>query len=128
MKKTKIINPAKNWHFWGEAEKEALEKATDNFSLGDRIVFENDEFRVWSIHLAPGHKLPFHKHNSRYFWSALSSGSSRSWYNDGSVSETQYESGDTVYFERLNEENYFIHNLENIGNTTLIFLTVEFKK
>lgn len=31
------------------------------------------------------------------------------------------------HFNDLNEENFFIHNLENIGNTTLIFITVEFK-
>ncbi|SIQ02365.1 hypothetical protein SAMN05880574_10427 [Chryseobacterium sp. RU37D] len=93
MKKTKIINPTKNWIFWGEAQKEALKKATNSLSVGASIIFENNESRVWSIHLAPGHKLPFHKHTSRYFWSALSSGSSRSWYNDGSVYETQYESG-----------------------------------
>ncbi|PIF43269.1 hypothetical protein CLU96_0173 [Chryseobacterium sp. 52] len=127
MKKSKIINPASNWTFWGKAEKEALKSGTENFSVGDHIVFENDEFRVWSIHLAPGHQLPFHKHTYRYFWSALSSGTSRSWYSDGSVSETHYESGDTVYFEKLSEENYFIHNLENTGDTQLIFLTVEFK-
>lgn len=127
MEKSKLINPAENWRYWSEAEQEALRAGAGNCAVGDRMVYENDAFRVWSVHLAPGNKLPFHKHQCRYFWSALSSGTSRSWYNDGRVTETRYESGDTVYFEHLNEENYFIHNLENTGDTTLIFLTVEFK-
>ncbi|NIF05340.1 cupin domain-containing protein [Chryseobacterium sp. Tr-659] len=128
MEKSTIINPAGNWDFWEEKEKRALESGAQNFNLGDRIVLENDEFTVWSIHLSPGDSLPFHIHKNRYFWSALSPGTARSWYNDGSVAENQYECGDTVYFDDLNEENHFIHNLENIGETTLIFLTVEFKK
>lgn len=125
MKKN-IINQAGNWSAWSEEKKHQLEQGRNNTEVGEKIVFQNEEFRVWSIHLPANQSLPFHKHCKRYFWTALTSGKSRSYYHDGTISETEYETGATLYFEDLNDENYFVHNLENIGETTLIFTTVEF--
>lgn len=125
MKKN-IINEPGNWAVWSDEKKEQLEQGLSNTQVGEKIVFENEEFRVWSIHLPANQSLPFHKHCKRYFWTALTSGKSRSYYDDGSISETEYEAGSTKYFEGLNDENYFVHNLENIGTTTLVFTTVEF--
>lgn len=125
---TTILNKEGNWEFWTEEQREKLSEAEDNLSVGEQLVFENQEFKVWSIHLPAGQKLPFHKHCLRYFWTALSSGKSVSYYNDGSVKETKYENGDTVYFHDLSSDNFFIHNLVNIGETDLIFSTVEFLK
>jgi hypothetical protein len=123
-----IINPEGNWGFWTNQQKKELEEAVTNTAVGEKLVFENDEFKVWSIHLPAGQKLPFHTHVLRYFWTALSSGKSRSYYNDGSVKETTYQKGDTAYFPDLSSNHFFIHNLENIGETELIFSTVEFLK
>lgn len=125
MKKN-IINQAGNWSAWPIEKIQQLEQERENLQVGDRIVFQNKDFRVWSIHLPANRNLPFHKHCKRYFWTALTPGESRSYYHDGTISETSYETGDTRYFNDLNDENYFIHNLENIGDTTLIFTTVEF--
>ncbi|MEA9414130.1 hypothetical protein [Flavobacterium sp. PL02] len=123
-----IINPAGTWELWTNKLRDELNNAENNRTVGEKLVFENKEFKVWTIHLPAGKELPFHKHCLRYFWTALSSGKSISYYNDGSVKEIIYEKGDTVYFDKLNEENFFIHNLKNTGETTLIFSTVEFKK
>ncbi|MGY0407094.1 MAG: hypothetical protein ACWIPJ_01865 [Polaribacter sp.] len=127
MKKN-IISKSGDWNLWTPKLKEALANSVNNTQVGQEIVLENSEFRIWSIHLPAGLSLPFHKHKNRYFWTALSSGKSRSYYNNGSIIETKYESGDTKYFKDLDENSYFIHNLENIGDTTLIFTTVEFLK
>lgn len=121
-----IINPKGNWEFWSEDMKQLLSEAEINLAVGDKIVFENEDFRVWSIHLPVGSSLPFHKHCHRYFWTVLSCGKSISFYDDGSVIETNYNIGDTTYYENLNAENTFIHNLQNMGDTELIFTTVEF--
>lgn len=124
----RIINQAGNWSAWSLDKKQALTVAGSNHQIGEKVVYENDEFRIWSIHLPAGEQLPFHKHARRYFWTALSAGNSRSYQQDGSIVETIYESGDTHYFKDLTAKNCFIHNLENIGSTTLIFTTVEFLK
>ncbi|RXM41430.1 cupin domain-containing protein [Chryseobacterium sp. CH21] len=125
MKKNIISHPG-DWSRWVAEIKLSLASAEGNKHIGDRIVFENNDFRIWQIHLPAGESLPFHKHENRYFWTVLTEGKAISYYNDGSIVESEYEIGDTKYFADLNEENYFIHNLENIGNTTLIFITVEF--
>ncbi len=126
--KKQVISKAGDWSQWTPELKEALEASQNNTQVGEKIVFENSEFRVWSIHLPAGQSLPFHKHANRYFWTAMNVGKSRSYYNDGSIEDTEYELGDTKYFKDLNENNYFIHNLKNIGDTMLIYTTVEFLK
>jgi len=115
-----------DWCEWSSEFREALNIYKNNTQVGEKIVFENSKFRVWSIHLLPGQSIPFHKHINPYFWTILSEGASRSYYDNGSVVDTFYEQGDTAYFGELTPDNYFIHNLENIGDTTLIFTTVEF--
>ena len=125
MKKT-IQSQAGDWRRWTNERKDALAASWENTRVGDKLVFANDAFRVWSIHLPAGQSLPFHKHASPYFWTVLTDGKSRSYYDDGSVVDSEYESGDTKYFADLSEDNCFLHNLENIGKTTLIFTTVEF--
>lgn len=123
-----LINPPENWSFWTAEKISELENATDNFKVGEQLVLENNEFKIWTIHLPAGESIPFHTHSKRYFWTALSAGKSISYYNDGSVLETQYEVNDVKYFSDLSDANFFTHNLENTGSTELIFMTVEFLK
>ncbi len=127
MKKT-IINPVNNWSYWSESFKNELKNAHLNHNVGEVLVFDNDKFKVWTIHLQPGDRLPFHIHEIPYFWTALSEGKARSFCNDGSVIESKYEVGDTKNYPDLNSKHFFIHDLENIGKTVLIFNTIEFKK
>lgn len=121
-----IINAPGNWSKWPQEFKDKLAALKDNRQVGEKLVFENNEIKIWSIHLPPGESLPFHKHIYPYFWTILSEGKARSHYNDGKIVETEYEVGDTKYFNNLSKDNYFIHTLENIGDTMLIFTTVEF--
>ncbi len=125
---TTILNIANNWDFWTVDERKLLLESNENTNMGEHLVFENDFIKVWTILLPAGKSLPFHKHNKKYLWTALSEGKSVSYYNDGSVSETIYTINDTKYFDDLSDTNYFIHNLINTGATTLIFSTIEFKK
>lgn len=127
--KTIQINNQNNWDFpWNDELKKCLHKNGNQTSVGEHLLLETAEFKVWSILLPQGKSLPFHKHNKPYFYTAVNAGKSRSFYADGKVLETTYEKGDIKYFNELSKENYFIHNLENIGQTTLKFTTVEFKK
>jgi len=127
MSQTTITRPG-DWASWPADLKADLDADDASNEVGDRLVYENDRYKVWHIHLPAGERLPFHKHVRPYFWTVLSTGKSRSYYHDGTVVEAVYEIGGTTDFPDLSEENYFIHNLENIGDTTLIFTTVEFLK
>lgn len=124
METSILINSTGNWSFWSEKYINDLKNFAEN--IGEKIVLETHSYRVWTIHLEAGKKLPFHKHHRPYFWVVLTNGKSRSYYNDGSVVESEYTPGQTRNFPDLNDNNFFIHNLENIGDTRLIFTTVEF--
>ncbi len=125
--KNRIINKENHWEYWSLELKEELKTGLFNKVVGEKLVFENEKIKVWTIHLKPGKRLPFHCHNKKYFWTALSEGKARSYFNNGSVVESEYRIGDTKYYTDLDEDHFFIHDLTNIGNTILIFSTVEFK-
>lgn len=126
--KTTEINAINDWsQLWTNGLRDALKKGNNNTDVGEHLVFENDDIKVWTIRLQAKQTLPFHKHDKPYIYIAQSEGKSRSFYNDGKVMETIYGKGDTKHFWDLSEENYFIHNLENVGSTTLLFTTIEFK-
>ncbi|MDY7395275.1 hypothetical protein UMM65_08470 [Aureibaculum sp. 2210JD6-5] len=127
--KTKIINEVGNWNSpWTDNLKKEVESNLKNTIIGEQLLLETSTFKVWSINLPKGESLPFHKHCKPYFYTALNEGKSRSYYSDGKIVDTAYEKNDIAYYNNLNQDNYFIHNLTNIGSTTLVFTTVEFKK
>ena len=97
-----------------------------NGMVGQRLLSETDAVRVWRIELAPGERVAFHTHVLNYFWTALSSGRSRSTMGDGRMVETAYETGTTKHFTYAKGEK-MVHDLENIGDTVLAFTTVELK-
>ena len=94
--------------------------------VGQRLLSETDAVRVWRIKLAPGERVAFHTHVLNYFWTALSPGRSRSTMGDGRMVETAYETGTTRHYAYGPGER-MVHDLENIGDTTLAFTTVELK-
>jgi len=100
---------------------------TTNGRVGSRLVSETDEVRVWHIELRPGERLPVHRHVLSYFWTAMTPGRARSHHQDGSTVEVEYAAGDTRHLVFAAGES-MMHDLENIGDTVLVFATVEFKK
>ena len=103
----------------------AQETKTPNGCVGQRLISETDKVRVWRIHLKPGERCGFHRHVLDYFWSAATSGRGRQHFNDGETREYTYAAGETRH-ETYGPGEYKVHDLENIGDTDLIFVTVEF--
>lgn len=93
--------------------------------VSQRLLSETNTVRVWRIDLHLGERVPFHTHVLNYFWTALSTGRSRSTFADGSV-ETSYEIGTIKHFT-YGEGERMVHDLEYIGDTILSFTTVELK-
>ena len=60
-----------------------------------------------------------------YFWTAVTAGRARSHYGDGRVAEVDYRAGDIQHLSFGPGES-MTHDLANIGDTELIFTTVEF--
>jgi hypothetical protein len=104
--------------------RDELETAASNLDVGTRLWFQNDRIKVWEIRLAPGERGPFHAHTRRYFWTVVEAGIGRQRSPDGTFKVRRYEVGDTQYLEQ-SPPTPMIHDLENLGDSTLRFITVE---
>ncbi len=101
-----------------------LAAAPGNLDVGTRLHFQNDHVKVWEIRLAPGERCPFHAHTRNYFWTVVDAGLGRQRAPDGTLAVRRYEVGDTRYLEN-SPADPMIHDLENVGDTVLRFVTVE---
>ena len=110
---------------WPEKIKKEFDENKFNGVVGSKLVSESSRVRVWHINLSPGDRMPFHRHALDYFWTAMTTGKSVSHQNDGSTVEHEYQVGETFHASFLKDE-FMYHDLENIGDTDLVFTTVEF--
>jgi beta-alanine degradation protein BauB len=103
-----------------------LARAPQNHEVGTAVRFENDHVRVWEIVLPPGERGPFHIHDQTYFWTVVDAGRGLQRFTDGSFVIRDYQPGETKYLEQ-SPDDPMIHDLENVGSTTMRFVTVELK-
>jgi hypothetical protein len=103
---------------------EELSAAPDNHELGTTLWFENDRIRVWEVLLQPGERGAFHAHTTNYFWTVVEPSRGLQRFADGTFIVRDYQLGETRYLEHT-PDTALIHDLENVGNTTLRFVTVE---
>ena len=113
-----------NWPQAIAAEFEREAKAP-NGCVGQRLLSENERVRVWEIRLKPGERFGFHRHVLDYFWTAVMPGRARAYVSDGTTVEHSYTAGETRH-ETHARGHYKVHDLANIGDSELIFTTVEF--
>lgn len=103
---------------------EELAAAPDNLAVGTTLWFENDRVRVWEVRLEPGERGPFHAHTRNYFWTVVDPGLGLQRFADGTYTVREYRLGDTKFLEHTPEAP-LVHDLENVGDTLLRFVTVE---
>ena len=101
-----------------------LAAAPTNLDVGTALLLENHRVKVWEVRLAPGERGAFHSHTRDYFWTVVDPGEGLQRLADGTLRVRRYETGQTVFGAHSAEEP-MIHDLENVGSTTLRFVTVE---
>jgi hypothetical protein len=101
------------------------EKKSPNPCVGNSLVSESDRVRVWMIRLAPGERIGFHRHVLDYFWTSVSGGRGRQHLQDGSTVEFTYTPGETRH-ETYGAGEYKVHDLQNLGDKEMVFMTIEF--
>ena len=106
-----------------EFEQEAK---NNNPCVGTILLSENERTRVWMIRLAPGERVGFHRHVLDYFWTSVNGGRARQHVHDGTTMECSYQPGETRH-ETYGKGEFKVHDLENVGDREMIFMTVEFK-
>jgi quercetin dioxygenase-like cupin family protein len=101
------------------------ERNNPNPCVGSHLLSENERVRVWMIRLAPGERFGFHRHVLDYFWTSVTGGRGRQHVHDGTTVEYTYQPGETRH-ESYAAGEYKVHDLQNIGDTEMVFMTVEF--
>ncbi|MCQ4079749.1 hypothetical protein NGB36_03855 [Streptomyces sp. RB6PN25] len=117
---------AEDFEGWPPHILQEFEENAFSGSVGQRLLSETDRVRVWEIRLAPGERVAAHRHVLDYFWTAATAGKSRQHTFDGTTREVSYAPGETRHYT-FGPGEFLLHDLENIGATTLVFTTVEFK-
>jgi beta-alanine degradation protein BauB len=112
---------------WPKELQEDLERNRFNAAVGSVLVSETDRVRVWHLRLPPGKRCAFHRHVLDYFWTCHSYGEARGYFEDGSIVDVSHVPGDTRHLS-YGPGEYLLHSVENIGDTELLFTTVEFKQ
>jgi mannose-6-phosphate isomerase-like protein (cupin superfamily) len=103
-----------------------LERAASNHDIGTALLLENEHVRVFEVRLAPGERGPFHIHDHAYFWTVVEPGRGLQRSDDGTQVVRDYRLGQTRYLTP-SPETPLIHDLENVGDAVLRFITVELK-
>jgi quercetin dioxygenase-like cupin family protein len=101
------------------------ERNNPNPCVGSHLLSENERVRVWMIRLAPGERFGFHRHVLDYFWTSVTGGRGRQHVHDGTTVEYTYQPGETRH-ESYAAGEYKVHDLQNIGDNEMVFMTVEF--
>ena len=110
---------------WPEGLYEEMLAASDNGCVGSTLVSETDRVRVWHLTIPARTRCGFHRHVNPYFWSCLTNGRARGYFSSGEVRDVEHYAGETRHFH-YGPGDQMIHSVENIGDTDLVFATVEF--
>ena len=109
--------PALKAEFAHEAER-------PNGCVGSELLSETEKTRVWMIRLKPGERIGFHRHVLNYFWTSVTGGHGRQHLMDGTTIEYSYFPGETRH-ETYGPGEFKVHDLVNLGDQDMIFMTVE---
>lgn len=111
---------------WSDEIRTEFERNEYNGSVGTELLLENERVRVWEIRLDPGERLPVHRHVLDYFWVAVTPGHTIGRSHDGTLIEDQCHAGMST-FTSLDEDEFLLHDLTNVGDAEMIFTTVELR-
>ena len=110
---------------WPLELQQQFEDEYYNGCVGSVLVSETDRVRVWHLHIPKGRRCNFHRHVLTYFWTAHNAGLARGYFEDGRIVDTRHYQGETRHLS-FGPGEYMVHSVENIGDTDLLFTTVEF--
>jgi beta-alanine degradation protein BauB len=124
MDKKAVHEDRAEWPAEIKAEFER-ENKQHNGCVGSELLSETDRVRVWIIRLKPGERIGFHRHVLDYFWTSFNGGRGRQHLMDGTTVEHSYQPGETRHGTYAAGQ-YKVHDLTNLGDTDMIFNTIEF--
>jgi hypothetical protein len=119
------IAPTSPFADWPQGLEQEMADNEFNPCVGTVLVSETDRVRVWHLIVPVGGRCTFHRHVLNYFWTCHTHGRARGYFSDGHITETLHFPGDTRHLD-YGPGEFLLHSVENIGDTDLIFTTVEY--
>jgi beta-alanine degradation protein BauB len=110
---------------WSAELLHDLEQNRLNGCVGSFLLSETDRVRVWHLTIPPNGRCSFHRHVLDYFWTAHTSGKARNYFEDGTTTEVEHYEGEIQHLT-FGKGEFMVHSVENVGDTELLFTTVEF--
>lgn len=106
--------------------QEEVQAAPRNRQVGTSVWFENERVKIWELRLAPGQRLPLHCHPIDYFWVCVEPGRVRQ-HNAAGQEDVHDVALGQVDFLNIASGQPLIHDIENVGDSQIRFVTVELK-
>jgi hypothetical protein len=103
--------------------KAAAEKGIKLGDVGQRIVFENEQVRIWEINLEPGQVQDFHLHYHPYVIISLGGGENEIETIFGDTRMTNEPLGSTVFMNEMRP----VHKLTNKSTARYLSRLIELK-
>lgn len=90
--------------------------------IGTRIIFENENVKVWDLTLEPGESTVWHQHEMDYMFVVINNGKVHTEYIDGKIEHQDDEVGKVDY-----RATDVPHRLVNDGSTMYKNIVIEIK-
>lgn len=102
---------------------EAAKRGIKLGQVGQRIVLENEQVRIWEINLDPGETIEFHIHHHPYVIISLGGGENEIETIFGDRIKTVEELGSTVFINEMRA----VHRLTNRAKIRYLSRLIELK-
>ncbi|MFK7814302.1 MAG: hypothetical protein AB8B59_17520 [Maribacter sp.] len=119
------LNPVNDFTKWEAAYIKELHSLEFKETMGNMLLFEDDSIKLWNLKLDKGERMPFLRHNKDYSWISETDSLLKSRFGNGRISLIRVTKGETKYLENAGKN--YINDLENIGDTPVVFKILEYK-
>ncbi len=89
--------------------------------IGTKVLFEDDEVRVWKLDLGAGEATPIHEHKHDYVFVVVAGGPTETVNSDGTSERSYDRRGEAVHHQAPR-----VHQLRNLGESRYVNVIVEF--
>lgn len=119
------LNPKGNFNPWQPLLLAELNSNLPDESLGQEMVYENEDAKMWTLTLLPGERLPFRHVNCNFSFVTMDDGMLLTRSSCGRIGLHHLEKGDGSFFPL--ENSGAVYDAENIGEECITLHLLEFK-
>ncbi len=119
------LSPKGHFEAWEADLKQELDSGDYEEGLGQKVLYEHHNIRLWSIILSPKERIGFRKIKSDFEVMSQVDGFAVSHRCTGEIALVQCKKGGTFRYD-LNSFKEQIWDLENIGADPLELLVIEY--